>query len=267
MRRGISKPKVLAAFLLVSLASIMLLASTSLRAHPPSNIELNYNGEKEVLRVVVSHSVGNPSAHYVEAVTVTRNGEGVVEEEYDKQAGRSESTYEYQLGAENGDTFEVEAVCNRFGNITGTLTVKGLPVDERSLLHAGLSPESSTLTVDDNTPSSARGIAVVLLDPAENSLQYTLSFKGLSGPATGADLIKDGAEGQVILPVFGKDEDTSPEPPESNSGFITGAWGDTSTEPLTDELVTAILEGEVYVRVKTELNPEGELLAPLEEVE
>lgn len=263
MEDRISKPKRFAFILLVSFFSVVLLAVTSLRAHPPSNLELDYKGEEGVLEVTITHSVGNPSGHYIESVLVKRNGDTVKEQEYEDQPERNEMTYEYQLKAENGDTFEVEAECNRFGDMTGSLSVEGLPSRGEGLLLGELTPAADQLAVEGDTPSSARGLAVVLLDPGDNTLKYSLAFKGLSGPPTEANFLKDGVEGQVILTIFGDGD----ESPESNSGFVTGKWDETSPQQLTSELVSSILEEEVYVIVKTELNPKGELIAPLKEVD
>ncbi|MFW6190511.1 MAG: CHRD domain-containing protein, partial [Candidatus Bipolaricaulota bacterium] len=210
------------------------------------------------------HSVGNTSAHYVESVTVTRNGEKVVEEEYEEQSGRRESTYEYDLDAENGDLIEVRAVCNRFGDITGSLKIEGLSSDRESLFRAVLTQETPQLTVDEGTPASARGMAVVWIDPKENTLKYGVGFKELSGPPTAGEFVQLEGEDGIVLPIFGEDDGNETETPNSNSGFLTGKWEDTGGEPLTDELIAAILEGKVYLRFQTELNPEGELLGRLE---
>ena len=269
MRESNVKPRVQLLSVIISLFLIVSFGASTVTAHPPSSIELNYDQAERVLEVTISHSVGNRSRHYVERVVVTRNGETVLEKNYSEQEGRSEFTYRYSLAAKNGDTFSVNAKCNRFGDLTESLTVEGLPVATPELFHGKLSPEVGGLDIENGTTGDSGGVAVVLLDPSRNSLEFLLSFKGLSGAPTGAGFWRGSEEEpeSLVLSIFGQNGQSLLENPGKSSAFISGEWNQSSQQPLTGELVEDFLNGRIYVNVRTERNPDGEIRARLVEVE
>jgi len=269
MRGSTIQPRLQLLSVIISLFLIVSLGASTVTAHPPSSIELNYDRAEGVLEVTISHPVGNTSSHYVERVVVNRNGETVLEKDYSEQEGRSEFTYRYSLAAQNGDTFSVNAECNRFGDLTESVTVEGLPVETSELFHGKLSPEAGGLDIDDGAITEASGVAVVLLDPSRNSLEFLLSFKGLSGAPTGAGFWRGSAEvpESRVLNIFGQNDQSLLESPGGSSAFISGEWNQSSQQPLTGELVEDFLNGRIYVNVRTERNPDGEIRARLVKVE
>lgn len=252
-------------FILISFFLIVSLFASTITAHPPSRVELNYDQAKTMLEVTISHRVGNPNNHYVESVVVTRNGETVLEKDYSKQKDRSEFTYRYDLAAENDDTFSVNAQCNRFGNVSGSITVSGLPVETSDLFLGKLTAESGGLKVSGESAAEASGVAIVLLNSSKNSLQFSLTFKGLSGTPTGASFWKGSKEKPEtrVLNIFGQNGQSILNTPDGNSALISGEWNESSFQPLTDETVEDFLNGRIYVNVRTEMNPEGEIRARL----
>ena len=255
---------------LVSLITVLLVSSAVL-AHPPSGMELNYLGGEGVLEVTITHRVGNPSRHYIERVTVIKNGETVLERTYNQQEDRSTSVYQYQVEAGNGDTLKVEAGCNRFGTISESLTVEGVPVRGKVLIQAKLTTDTEVPQVAEETPPTAYGLAIASLDRENNVLHYAVTYTGLSGTPTMAHFHR-GAKGETGPPVrtiFGQPEvEGAPtEPPEGNSGFLSGSWKADGNQPLNEELEEALLSGEIYINIHTELNPKGEIRAQLVQVE
>jgi hypothetical protein len=117
----------------------------------------------------------------------------------------------------------------------------------------------------------ASGLAIAMLDRQENVLKYSLIYRGLSGEPTMAHFHRGGKgeDGPPVRTIFGKPEiEAAPvTPPEGNNGFVTGNWEADGSQPLTDDLVEAILSGNIYINVHTELNPAGEIRAQLEKVE
>jgi len=107
------------------------------------------------------------------------------------------------------------------------------------------------------TPPTARGAAVLLFDPATNTLNFSLAYAGLSGAAVAAHFHRGaaGVAGPVVQTICG--------PPNQNpllggcpatpSGFLTGTWN------VPADLTQALLTGELYINVHTQLNPPGEL--------
>ncbi|MBS3787749.1 CHRD domain-containing protein [Candidatus Bipolaricaulota bacterium] len=249
----------------------LALLSTNGLAHPPSNIEAEYLGEEGLLTIKATHRVGNPSSHYIEEISVFKNGNLEMEEEYSKQDASNGGTYEYRLSAKNGDSIKVEAACNRFGNITDTIEVKGVPVQKPVLFQASLTTEVQVKGVKEGTPGSASGLAVAMLDREENVLKYTITYKGLSDQPTMAHFHRGtkGEEGPPVRTIFGKPgiEGAPTTAPDGTGGFVSGEWRREGEQPLTGEMIEALLNGEIYVNVHTELNPAGEIRAQLMKVE
>ncbi|MCL6642288.1 MAG: CHRD domain-containing protein [Candidatus Bipolaricaulota bacterium] len=107
------------------------------------------------------------------------------------------------------------------------------------------------------TPPTARGVAVLLFDPATSTLNFSLAYVGLSGAAVAAHFHNGavGAAGPVVQTICG--------PPNQNpllgacpttpSGFLTGTWS------VPAGLVPTLLAGGLYINVHTSLNPPGEI--------
>ena len=94
--------------------------------------------------------------------------------------------------------------------------------------------------------SNGFGDALATLDTAKKTLTYTLTFQGLSGPATAAHFhgpAAAGANAGVVVPIGGKD----PASP------VTG------TATLTDAQIKDLMAGKWYVNVHTAASPAGEI--------
>lgn len=249
----------------------LLLISVPAESHPPSNMELDYAGGDNTLTVRTTHRVGNPSNHYIEKITVFKNGNQVLEENYDEQQAGDGGDYAFELAAQNGDSIEVVAECNQFGSISQSIEVEGVSVGEPVLLRARLTTDTEVQGVKEKTPESASGLVIALLDRENNILEFSIAYKGLSDRPTMAHFHRGdaGEEGPPVRTVFGKPEiESAPtSAPEGNSGFVSGTWENSDDQPLTDELVDALLSGEIYLNIHTELNPAGEIRAQLEELE
>jgi hypothetical protein len=95
-------------------------------------------------------------------------------------------------------------------------------------------------------PGSGSGDALATLDTTTKKLTYTVTFQGLSGPATAAHFhgpAGPDANAGVVVPIGGKDP-TSP---------VTGS------ATLTDAQMKELEDGKWYVNVHTAANPAGEI--------
>jgi len=108
-------------FLLLSL--VLALGPAMVWGHGPKDITLAYDTGSRTLRVTLTHTVSNPHKHYIQTVSITRNGELIATHEYTGQPDSSPFTYTYTIEAEPGDMIEATADCNYFGSKTGTLTL------------------------------------------------------------------------------------------------------------------------------------------------
>jgi len=106
-------------------------------AHAPSGMKLAYDPNASKLSVTITHTVSDPSTHYVHLVKVNRNEVTVLTEGYTSQPSPDTFTYTYDVAAKEGDTLEVAAECNLAGSITVRLDV---PEGEGPSTEQGKSP-------------------------------------------------------------------------------------------------------------------------------
>ncbi|MGC9308360.1 MAG: PQQ-dependent sugar dehydrogenase [Thermoplasmatota archaeon] len=99
-------------------------------AHPPSEMELSYDLENQTLTVTITHVTIEPRSHRIYLVEVEKNGELILEREYDEQP---ENTFTdiYNVAAQVGDVLTVTAYCSLYGSITKSLSVSGGEPDVR----------------------------------------------------------------------------------------------------------------------------------------
>ena len=98
--------------------------------------------------------------------------------------------------------------------------------------------------------TSASGGGMFVLNESQTELSYNVSVHGLSGPITASHFhnAAAGVNGPVVRNITFTD------------GVASGVWSTTdATQPLTPELLAALLAGELYVNVHTAANPGGEI--------
>jgi hypothetical protein len=98
------------------------------------------------------------------------------------------------------------------------------------------------------------GSAALILNPGGNSITYSVTVDGLTGPLSAGHFhnAPAGVAGGVI----------------KNLTFVnntaTGTWSSTdATQPLTDSLLSELIRGRLYVNVHTSANPNGEIRGQL----
>ncbi len=110
---------------LVLLIAIILTTAAVFFAHPPSNIEMSYDSETQILEVIVEHSVGNPHNHYVEELTITHNDRRIISHRLTKQEDEKSIKFQYRLpNVETGMLLEVTAECNRIGKLSKDIKIE-----------------------------------------------------------------------------------------------------------------------------------------------
>lgn len=98
--------------------------------------------------------------------------------------------------------------------------------------------------------TNGSGNAEVVLDTTRNTITYSISWQGLSGPALAAHFHGPAAAG-------------------SNAGIILPLPGDNPQSPsmgqasLTAQQVQSLLSGQWYVNIHTSQNPNGEIRGQL----
>jgi hypothetical protein len=106
-------------------SAILLIAGfpLSATAHSPKDVVLTYDQANKMLEVRITHSVKDPTSHYIKKVEIKKNGKESGVTEYQSQPGPETFSYTYPLDAAPGDVIEVKATCSIFGSKTGKLTV------------------------------------------------------------------------------------------------------------------------------------------------
>ena len=93
-------------------------------AHPPKDVNISYDLAQQTLSVVITHKTTFTSRHYIESVTITKNGTILSTQEYTNQPKESPFTYTYPIHAAAGDMIEVKATCKIFGSKEAMIKVE-----------------------------------------------------------------------------------------------------------------------------------------------
>jgi hypothetical protein len=84
---------------------------------------LVYELSSHTLSVTVFHSVGDPNTHYIEYVTISKNGAFETDRNYTSQASAAAYLDVFNIDAVQGDVLQITAYCNQAGQITDQVTV------------------------------------------------------------------------------------------------------------------------------------------------
>ena len=102
------------------------------------------------------------------------------------------------------------------------------------------------------TTSPGKGSVDATLDTSTKAFKWTISYEGLTGPATAAHFHGPAAVGQNAAPVV------PVKVPEAASGNVSG------TQTLTDAQIADLESGKWYFNVHTAKNKGGEIRGQLQ---
>ena len=109
----------------------LLVMATSLAAHPPKGVDLDFDSDTGVLSVEMMHSVNNASKHYVNKIVVELNGKKIIEQTFRSQLDEEKQQAFYKvIDAKEGDKISVTAYCNISGKKKGELEITAQEDDE-----------------------------------------------------------------------------------------------------------------------------------------
>ena len=111
---------------LAALAFILTVAvAGQAAAHPPTNVNLSWDGAGQTLSVTADHRVNDKTKHYVMSRSVTGPSGQRASERYDSQGTNEKFSDTVDLsGVKPGDKLSVELVCNIMGTATKEITIK-----------------------------------------------------------------------------------------------------------------------------------------------
>jgi hypothetical protein len=108
---------------LVIVFFLLIIGSSSVLAHPASNVDLAYDFDNQTLDVTITHVVNDPNSHYIEKLEVYKNGVTIKEEDYTIQPSNGTYTVSLEIPAEDGDVLKVETECILGGKTEDSITV------------------------------------------------------------------------------------------------------------------------------------------------
>jgi hypothetical protein len=93
------------------------------QGHSPASMTLNYVAATETLEVTITHTVSNPSTHFVNLVEIRRDNVLNISEGYTSQPTSGTFSYNYIINATAGQTLEAQATCIQGGSITRSIVL------------------------------------------------------------------------------------------------------------------------------------------------
>lgn len=154
-----------------------------------------------------------------------------------------------------GAIFAIAAALVVVVGITSSLTNPGVAQEQKFV---------ATLSGQDEVPpttSQATGMAEVTVT-GESAAEYSVNATNIQGATAGhIHSGKQGENGPIVVTLFKNDSPTN-EVSETGSIIADKLEGPMAGKQLTD-LVTAMSNGETYVNIHTEQNPNGEIRGQL----
>jgi hypothetical protein len=102
---------------------LLFLVPKLVGAHPPSNMELEYDSEGKLLHITMRHVTNNSRKHRIRLLVVYKNGEQFANYYLPHQVSPKGIDTESALDAESGDEIKVQAVCSEAGRKEATLII------------------------------------------------------------------------------------------------------------------------------------------------
>lgn len=103
---------------------LMIGLTMNVLAHPPGNVEMNFNSSNKMVEVSISHSSKNNSEHFVNEVEIYLNDNLQIEQNFIMQTNDKSQYLHYMLpGAKSGDTIKIVAKCNKYGDLESEIKV------------------------------------------------------------------------------------------------------------------------------------------------
>ncbi len=111
-------------FYLIGLA-VLFLVPGFITAHPAKKVDLVFDPVTHILQIRIDHEVKDAAKHFIEAVTVTLNGEELVIQKLSAQDDLTGLDLIYKLNTvKTGDAISVSTKCNIMGKKSGKLKIE-----------------------------------------------------------------------------------------------------------------------------------------------
>lgn len=132
-------------------------------AKPPTQIELDYNEETEILFVNVTHQVPNPKNHYIELIEVFKNSVFQFNRTYPEQEFNYGLNDTFTIAASSGDNLTVTATCSRGHSLSGWTIASTSTTSGDVMTTSTQSTTTSNEVIDPLDPSLVIGTGLVVV--------------------------------------------------------------------------------------------------------
>ena len=102
----------------------ILISVTTLYAHPPSEMTLEYSADIQTLHILMRHTTHDPREDYIRKIKITKNHEDPVTMRYNIQPNTLEFSKDLKMEAEAGDVITVKAFSREGGSETDSITIQ-----------------------------------------------------------------------------------------------------------------------------------------------
>ena len=107
------------------LVTVLFLIPGFIAAHPAQKVDVVFDPVTHILQIRIDHNVKDAARHFIEAVTVTLNGEELVIQKLNAQDDLTGLDLIYKLNTvKTGDEIIVSAKCNIMGKKSGKLKIE-----------------------------------------------------------------------------------------------------------------------------------------------
>lgn len=110
---------------IILLLNSFLVFNIFLFAHPPSEINIEFNLKNKEVKVIINHNVKNTTDHYIERITLLLNDKKIIEQISSVQIDNARQIYIYIIPElKHKDKITISAKCNKFGTLKKDFVVK-----------------------------------------------------------------------------------------------------------------------------------------------
>jgi len=104
---------------------LIYIISSSLFAHPASEVSAKYDVKTKFLTVTYAHQVRNADKHFIYEVTVKKGKKKIINQSISKQESAKGGTFIYKIiDLKKEDKIEVMTKCNKSGNKGTKITIE-----------------------------------------------------------------------------------------------------------------------------------------------
>lgn len=124
------------------------------QAHSPSAVALSYDDSLNQLTIEITHSVSNPSTHYIQEVEIQVNSLTNITAQYTSQPDPTQFDYTYDITLQDGDEVVGIARCNLGGSKSDSFTFSTTSSDSTS---------DDETTKENNTIAGYAGFSIFMI--------------------------------------------------------------------------------------------------------